>query len=74
MGGAWPLPPGSDRSPPTGGMETPERTQEQKILCTKVGLLELAHRLGNASQACKMPGYIRHSTRQTCHSSAGAMR
>ncbi len=29
-------------------------TQGQKIIRTKVGLLELAKQLGNVSQACKM--------------------
>ncbi len=32
-------------------------TQDQKIIRTKVGLLELAKQLGNASQACKIMGY-----------------
>jgi hypothetical protein len=31
-------------------------TTEQKIICAKVGLLELAKQLGNVSQACKMMG------------------
>jgi hypothetical protein len=39
---------------PVGGTETPEMTQEQKIIRAKVGLLELARQLGNVSQACKM--------------------
>ena len=34
-------------------------TQEQKIIRAKVGLLELAKRLGNVRQACKMMGYSR---------------
>src|SRR5258708_21090228 len=36
-------------------------TQDQKIIRAKVGLLELAKRLGNVSQACKMMGYSRDS-------------
>src|SRR5437764_1053576 len=36
-------------------------TAEQKIIRAKVGLLELAKRLGNVSQACKMMGYSRDS-------------
>jgi hypothetical protein len=36
-------------------------TSEQKIIRAKVGLLELAKQLGNASQACKMMGYSRDS-------------
>ena len=36
-------------------------TTEQKIICAKVGLLELAKQLGNVSQACKMMGYSRDS-------------
>jgi len=32
-------------------------TRDQKIIRAKVGLLELARRLGNVSQACKMMGY-----------------
>ena len=36
-------------------------TQEQKIIRSKVGLLELAKQLGNVSQACKMMGYSRDS-------------
>ncbi len=34
-------------------------TQDQKIIRAKVGLLELAKQLGNASQACKIMGYSR---------------
>jgi hypothetical protein len=34
-------------------------TREQKIIRTKVGLLELAKQLGNVSQACKIMGYSR---------------
>jgi transposase InsO family protein len=34
---------------------------EQKIIKTKVGLLELAKQLGNVSQACKIMGYSRDS-------------
>jgi hypothetical protein len=36
-------------------------TTEQKIIRTKVGLLELAKQLGNVSQACKLMGYSRDS-------------
>ena len=36
-------------------------TKERKIIRAKVGLLELAKRLGNVSQACKMMGYSRDS-------------
>src|ERR1700758_4528863 len=36
-------------------------TSEQKIIKTKVGLLELAKQLGNVSQACKVMGYSRDS-------------
>lgn len=36
-------------------------TQDQKIIRTKVGLLELAKQLGNVSQACKIMGYSRDS-------------
>ena len=36
-------------------------TTEQKIIRAKVGLLELAKQLGNASQACKIMGYSRDS-------------
>ena len=36
-------------------------TNQQKIIKTKVGILELARQLGNVSQACKMRGYLRDS-------------
>ena len=36
-------------------------TQEQKVIRAKVGVLELAKKLGNVSQACKMMGYSRDS-------------
>jgi transposase InsO family protein len=36
-------------------------TTEQKIIKTKVGLLELARELGNVSRACKVFGYSRDS-------------
>ena len=36
-------------------------TREQKIIKTKVGLLELARQLGNVSKACKVFGYSRDS-------------
>lgn len=36
-------------------------TNEQKIIRTKVGLLELGKQLGNVSRACKLMGYSRDS-------------
>jgi hypothetical protein len=36
-------------------------TNRQKIIKTKVGILELARQLGNVSQACKVMGYSRDS-------------
>jgi hypothetical protein len=36
-------------------------TTEQKIVKNKLGLINLAHRLGNVSQACKVMGYSRDS-------------
>jgi hypothetical protein len=36
-------------------------TTEQKIIRTKVGLLELAEQLGNVSLACRVMGYSRES-------------
>ena len=36
-------------------------TTEQKIIKTKVGVLELARQLGTVSQACKIMGYSRDS-------------
>src|SRR5580765_3544069 len=36
-------------------------TTEQKIINTKVGILDLAKQLGNVSQACKILGYSRDS-------------
>ena len=36
-------------------------TRDQKIIRTKVGLLELARQLGNVSPACKIMGYSRDS-------------
>ena len=36
-------------------------TKEQKIIKTKVGLLELGKQLGNVSRACQMMGYSRDS-------------
>ncbi len=36
-------------------------TTDQKIIKTKVGLLELAKQLGNVSKACKLLGYSRDS-------------
>jgi transposase InsO family protein len=36
-------------------------TREQKVIKTKVGLLELAKQLGNVSRACRVMGYSRDS-------------
>lgn len=36
-------------------------TTEQKIIKTKVGILELAKQLGNVSKACQLMGYSRDS-------------
>ena len=36
-------------------------TQAQKVIKTKIGLLELAKQLGNVSQACQVMGYSRDS-------------
>jgi transposase InsO family protein len=36
-------------------------TNEEKIIQTKLGLIKLAERLGNVSEACKMMGYSRDS-------------
>jgi len=36
-------------------------TNEQEVIKTKLGLLELAKQLGNVSQACKIMGYSRDS-------------
>jgi len=36
-------------------------TNQQKVIKTKVGILELARQLGNVSQACKVMGYSRDS-------------
>ena len=38
-----------------------QMAKEQKVIRSKVGLLELAKQLGNVSQACKMMGYSRDS-------------
>lgn len=38
-----------------------QMTTDQKIIKTKLGVLELAKQLGNASQACKVFGYSRDS-------------
>ena len=35
--------------------------QETKLIKTKLGLLQLAEKLGNVSQACKIMGYSRDS-------------
>jgi hypothetical protein len=42
-------------------LENTTMTTEQKIICAKVGLLELANQLGTVSQACKIMGYSRDS-------------
>ena len=34
---------------------------EAKLIKTKLGLLQLAEKLGNVSQACKVMGYSRDS-------------
>jgi hypothetical protein len=44
-----------------GGDLEDTMTTEQKIIRAEIGLLELAKRLGNVSQACKMMGYSRDS-------------
>lgn len=36
-------------------------TNQEKIIATKLGLLKLAERLGNVSEACKVMGYSRDS-------------
>lgn len=36
-------------------------TTEQKIIKTKLGLLELGRQLGNVSEACRVMGYSRDS-------------
>ena len=36
-------------------------TKDQKIIRTKVGLLELAKQLGSVSKGCQVMGYSRHS-------------
>ena len=36
-------------------------TNEQKIIKNKLGLLKLAEKLGNVSEACKVFGYSRDS-------------
>ena len=46
-------------------------TNEQKIIRTKVGLLELAKQLGNVSRACKMLGYSRDSFLHWCFAPSG---
>src|ERR687889_2199699 len=40
---------------------TPTMTKDQKIIRSKVGVLELAKQLGGVSQACKLMGYSRDS-------------
>jgi hypothetical protein len=40
-------------------------TTEQKIIKTKVGILELAKQLGNVSQACKIMGYSESPSART---------
>lgn len=46
---------------PASALEDIDMTRDQKIIRTKVGLLELAKQLGNVSQACKVMGYSRDS-------------
>src|SRR5713226_1494101 len=41
--------------------ETRAMNQEQKVIRVKVGVLELAKRLGNVSAACRVMGYSRDS-------------
>ena len=41
------------------GKEWQMTTQQEKVLKPKLGLLELARRLGNVSQACQIMGYSR---------------
>jgi molybdenum-dependent DNA-binding transcriptional regulator ModE len=36
-------------------------TTQQKLIKTKVGLLELGRQLGSVSQACRVMGYSRDS-------------
>lgn len=36
-------------------------TTEEKIIKNKLGLLNLAHQLGNVSQACRVIGYSKDS-------------
>jgi hypothetical protein len=38
-----------------------EMTTAEKVIKTKVGLLELGKELGNASKACRVMGYSRDS-------------
>ena len=56
--------PGFVYEPGRGAESEPNAmTTEQKIIRAKVGLLELAKQLGNVSQACKMMGYSRDSSK-----------
>ena len=49
-------------SPRDGGEKGAEAmTTAQKIIKTKVGVLELAKQLGNVSRACRIMGYSRDS-------------
>ena len=41
--------------------KTTPMTKDEKIIRTKVGLLELVRQLGNVSQACEVMGYSRDS-------------
>jgi hypothetical protein len=36
-------------------------TRDEKIICNKVGVLELAKQLGSVSQACRIMGFSRDS-------------
>ena len=42
-------------------MAKEQMAKEQKVIRSRLGLLELAKQLGNVSQACKMMGYSRNS-------------
>ena len=49
-------------------------TTEQKIIKTKVGVLELAKQLGNVSKACQVMGYSRDSSTGSRNSMTRAAR
>src|SRR3974390_73494 len=50
---------GQATSKPRQGVS--DMTTDQKIIKTRLGLLELANQLGSVSQACKILGYSRDS-------------